>query len=209
MQRYRNKKIHTFCNMLVIVAILLAVSLINFHRQLDKHMKQICEYKGKETVNNIVVSAIDKQLKGSECEYIIISRDNNGKILSIESDADEINKIQNEIKKQINKDLSHINNNRMSLPIGTLTGITLFSGFGPEIVLKLHQVGGVDTEIKSEFETTGINQTKYKVIIEIQVELSAVLPAHSTDIIIKDEYLIAETIIIGEIPNAYLHSNQI
>lgn len=209
MQRYRNNKIHIICNLLVIFAALTAVFAIGFYRQLNKHMSEICEYKGRETANNIITSAIEEQLEGSGSEYITVVRDENGSIVSIDTKTAKINKIQNKLKKTINEKLSDINNNQMSLPIGTLTGITLFSGVGPDVKLQLHQVGAVDIEAKSEFVSAGINQTKYRLFLTVTVELSAILPTHSTDIKVNNDYLITETIIVGEIPDAYISSNKI
>ncbi|MBP3273034.1 MAG: sporulation protein YunB, partial [Ruminococcus sp.] len=87
--------------------------------------------------------------------------------------------------------------------IGTLSGITFLNGRGFDLELKLHQLGSVSTRIVSEFESCGINQSKYKVILEIQVELSAVLPVKTTDISVDFQYLIGERIIVGKVPDNY------
>ena len=86
--------------------------------------------------------------------------------------------------------------------------LPFFSGRGPEISLKLHQVGAVDTEIHSEFISEGINQTKHRISVLVTVEISAILPLHSTDIKISDEFLVSETVIVGEIPNVYLDNQK-
>ena len=74
--------------------------------------------------------------------------------------------------------------------------------------LRLHQVGAVDTEIHSEFIAQGINQTKHRISILVTAEVSAILPLHSTDIVISDEFLVSETIIVGEIPSVYLSEHE-
>jgi sporulation protein YunB len=97
----------------------------------------------------------------------------------------------------------------MSVPLGTLTGITYLSGRGPEVKIKLHQIGAVDAQIVSKFESAGINQTKHSLKIEVKVELSAILPGHSTDVTVEDEYLVGETVIVGQIPQACLRDLQV
>ena len=94
----------------------------------------------------------------------------------------------------------------MGVPLGTLTGITLFSGRGADINIKLHQVGAVDAKVISEFTSAGINQTRHSMKVEITAELSAILPGHSTDIKMTDEYLIGETVIVGELPQGVVSS---
>ena len=73
--------------------------------------------------------------------------------------------------------------------------------------MELYQVGSVDTEFKSEFISAGINQTKYKVYLTVKLEVSAILPASSTDIMIDEDYLISETIIVGDMPDIYFGEN--
>ena len=55
----------------------------------------------------------------------------------------------------------------------------------------------------SEFDDCGINQSRYRVYINISVELSAVLPIKTTEITVERQYLIAEKVIVGDVPEAY------
>lgn len=203
MRKQRDKKIHRLCNAIVIFTIIFAILIFAFYRQLSKHMSEICEYKGRETANEIITSAIEKELKENNYNFLNIVRDGEN-ITSIETNSYLINQVQNEIKKTINDNFDNVQDKKMHLPIGTLSGINLLSGRGPEVTIQLHQVGAVDTEIKSEFLSAGINQTKHRIFLKIKIELSAILPTTSTDIKVDNDYLISETIIVGNIPNTYL-----
>lgn len=205
LRKYSDTKTNKILHIILIVAVLLSIIICLFYKQLNKHMSKICEYKGRETANHIISEAINKQLTGSEKQnYINIERDEYGKIISIETDSKLINKLQTELKESINNNLIDIENNKISIPIGTMSGITFLSGRGPDINLRLHQIGAADSEILSEFISAGINQTKHRLVLRVTVELSAILPAHSTDITVKNDYVISETIIVGDIPNGYI-----
>lgn len=103
-------------------------------------MSEICEYKGRETANHLISEAINEQLTGSEQQsYINIERDEYGKIISIETDSKLINNLQTQLKETINNNLSNIENNKISIPIGTMSGVTFLSGRGPDINLRLHR----------------------------------------------------------------------
>lgn len=185
-------------------AVILAISCAALYIQLTKHMAEICEYKGRQTARKLVNNAIEITTSASAGDYLDISYGEDGKITSISADVKKINSLETKLKDEINTSLAHIEDNEMGVPIGTLTGITYFSGRGPELSIKLHQIGAVDTELISEFESAGMNQTKHSLKIKVKAELSAILPAHSTDIMIEDEYLIGETIIVGEVPQRVL-----
>lgn len=192
---------------LIVVAVF-AVLFYVFHQQLSKHMAEICEYKGRQTATEIITDSINTSLDEEMGGYIIVERDSEGKITSIETDAKAVTALQNKICERINESLSEIENKTLSVPVGTLSGITFLSGRGSDVSLKLHQVGAVDSELKSEFVSSGVNQTKHRLSIAISVEITAVLPLHSTDMTIRSEYLLSETIIVGEIPDVYLNSTK-
>lgn len=168
--------------------------------QMVKHMKEICEYKGRQTANALVAQAVDDCLLGENGDYLQIEYAEDGGIAAITADTYRINALENKLRRQINEEFSHIEDNEMGVPLGTLSGITALSGRGAEVRIKLHQVGAVDVSLKSEFESAGINQTRHCLKVVVKSELSAILPGHSTDITAEDEYLISETVIAGELP---------
>lgn len=207
MSRYSTSKTFKISYIILALIVILAVLVFVFHRQVSRHMAEICEYKGRNTATEIINDAVELQLQ-REAEqnrsYLEIKRDSDGKITSIETNSAAVNELQKNVRESVNNELSEIENKELSLPLGTLSGITFFSGRGPDVSLRLHQVGAVDTEIHSEFIAQGINQTKHRISILVTAEVSAILPLHSTDIVISDEFLVSETIIVGEIPSVYL-----
>ena len=204
MGRYRTSGVYKLSYAVVIFAAVLAIFLFLFHRQVSKHMAEICEYKGRDTATEVITQAVGRQLVNTDDDYINILRDPNGNITSVQIDKQSVNQLQNDIKTSINDALSEIDDKELSVPLGTLSGITFFSGRGSDVTLKLHQVGAVDTEIISEFTSAGVNQTKHRISIAVTAEISAILPLHSTDITVTNEYLISETVIVGKVPDVYL-----
>ncbi|MCD8094995.1 MAG: sporulation protein YunB [Ruminococcus sp.] len=194
------------CLTVFIIAAAAACAFAVIYFQLVKHMKEICEYKGRQSASNIICEAIAVQLENESENYLDIVYDDEGNIVSIKTDSTKINTLENELVMYINEELAHIEDNEMGIPIGTLSGITILSGRGPKINVKLHQVGAVDVKVTSEFSSAGINQTKHTLKVDVTIELSAILPAHSTDITATDEYLISETIIVGKIPEGIIYT---
>lgn len=189
-------------------AVILGLAAAAVYSQLVSHMQEICEYKGRQTANDIISDAIDEVLSqyGSGEDYLNICYDESGRITSITADTYIINELENDLKSAVNSSLSDIDTGVMSVPIGTLTGITYLSGRGFDVEVRLHQVGSVEAHIVSEFTSAGINQTKHSLRLEITAELSAILPGHSTDVTVSDEYIIGETVIVGEVPEGILTS---
>ena len=57
--------------------------------------------------------------------------------------------------------------------------------------------------IVDTLETAGINQTQHRIFIRFTVEMSAILPGYSTSVTVENEVCIAQTLIVGKVPQFY------
>ena len=64
-------------------------------------------------------------------------------------------------------------------------------------------IGEVTTELKSEFEEMGVNQTLHRLYINVNCNVSLLTPFKDVDEHITAQVLISETVISGDIPDAY------
>ena len=196
------------CRLSYILLIVIAVIGLLFGifcSQLSGHINEISEYEGKKSAQDLINKAVTEQLeKNKNQQFVSVQRDNSGNIISVETNSEEINRVSNEITSVINDSLKETEDKEIKVPIGTLSGITYFTGKGFDVDLRIHQTGAVKSKMKSEFVSCGINQTKYRLYLETTVEISAILPTKSTDITIEDTFLVNETVIVGKIPSVYL-----
>ena len=58
----------------------------------------------------------------------------------------------------------------------------------------------METDIESEFETTGINQVCHRIYIVLKMSTSALIPNYSTDVNFTTRVCVAQTIIVGKVP---------
>ena len=91
----------------------------------------------------------------------------------------------------------------ISIPIGTLSGIPTFAGIGPSVKLKFTPAGAVRSSFSSEFRSAGINQTLHRITLKLTATLRVILPGKSYSISVVAEAPIAESIIVGDVPDAY------
>lgn len=199
----RSKKCKLSYVVLAIVFVIVAAVGV-FCWQLSIHIDEISRYESKLLATRIINSAVEKSLERfSDQELVKEICDENGQVVSISLDQAKTNEINSLITQAITRKIQQSEDEGFKVPIGTLSGITFLNGRGFDLDLRLHQLGAVSTQIMSDFESCGINQSKYRVYIRINVELSAVLPVRSTDVTVDYEYLIGERIVVGKIPNVY------
>lgn len=86
---------------------------------------------------------------------------------------------------------------------GSFTGISLLAGRGPGVKIKISSAGNVETDLKSEFISQGINQTLHRVYLQVKCEVSILTPFKNITKDITNQILIAENVIVGKIPSTY------
>lgn len=91
----------------------------------------------------------------------------------------------------------------MKLLFGSFTGFKLLAGKGPGIKISISSEGEVETDLRSEFTSQGINQTLHRVYLQVKCNVSIVTPYDSIAREITNQVLLMENVIVGNIPNTY------
>jgi len=159
-------------------------------------------------VSGMINRCIEAELEREDIDYsslVDITRDESGSVCSIESNALNINKLKNNIASRLERELERMSSIDIMIPVGTLTGIQLLHGRGFEVGMTVSPVGYAQTAIISEFTEAGLNQTRHRIIIMIEVVTDAVIPGFSSRVPVAASIVAAETIIVGKIPDAYTH----
>ena len=204
MSAYRRSKKHRLSYLLLFVMTVLVVTVSVFCCQLSVHIDEISRYESKLLAVKIINSAVETVINNiSPDELIKENLSESGEIASLSLDPKNTNMINYILSDTISSKLKEYEDEGFSVPVGTLSGVTLFNGRGFDIDIRLQQLGAVSTHIRSEFVSCAVNQSKYRVYVDIKVELRAVLPISSTDVSVEQEYLIGEKVIVGKVPNTY------
>lgn len=127
-----------------------------------------------------------------------------GEINAVNANVVIMNKLNNEISTEIIQKLSALENIYVQVPIGSILGTNFLSGVGPQIPIKIIPLSTFGTEYRTEFTSSGINQTRHKIYIKVNCDLNVLSNISSEIQTINIEIPIAETIIIGNVPTTYL-----
>jgi len=61
----------------------------------------------------------------------------------------------------------------------------------------------VETKVRSEFESTGINQTIHRIYLDVKCKVSILTPYNVVEETITNEVVLIENIIVGLVPSTY------
>ena len=106
---------------------------------------------------------------------------------------------------EINDRLMKGETENVDLSVGTLSGLPLFHGSGPTVRMKVEPKGYADAVFISEFTDAGLNQTLHRMIMRTTVSVTAFIPMYSVQTDVSGDFLIAETVIVGNVPESFTH----
>ena len=153
-------------------------------------------------INETVSQELAKGGYGYE-DFVSIATDSDGKIQSISSKTDAINKFKADIANTVTDRAYNYDNIIVPIPIGSFLSPALFSGSGPKINFHLSPNGYAKADFESTFSEAGINQTKHEISITVSVKFSMLARGEGDDFLVSTTVPIAQTVIVGSVPQTY------
>ena len=165
-------------------------------------------YECHEMVSRVINDAVLAELENEDADYsklVTLTKNADGEVISLESNVMNINKLKTRIAQRLEREIERLSEIDIQIPIGTLLGIQLLHGKGFCIGMTIQPMGFATASIISEFSEAGLNQTRHRIVIEINADVDAIIPGFSTRVPVKTTIVAAETVIVGRVPNAYTH----
>ena len=188
--------------------LMLAISSITSYKilkSIDPIFEGLCKAKAQSIATDITNRKSTEVLaRYNYKDTVQMIKTEDGKNSVLKTDIVTINQIASDIAIEIQNELNDISKQTIEIPIGSLTGIKYFAGSGPGIKIKIISVGKIATDIKTEFESAGINQTIYRVYLNLECDISILTSYKTMKETIQNQVLLVETVIMGEVPTTYL-----
>lgn len=185
----------------LVVALLVYEAIMSY---IEPVFEVLCEEKVKSEATIISNQESTKVMNKYQYEELYtIEKDEAGNIVIIKSNVVPINNMVSDLTEAIQNRFNEMENTEINIPIGNLFGIYYFSGMGSSIPAKVRISGTLDTEIKSEFLSKGINQTLHRVYANFECYVKIITPIKNFEKKITNQVIIAEHVIVGNIPDTY------
>ena len=161
---------------------------------------RLAESRATNRVNRIVAEAVSDAVASGQVDcsrLITFEKDSGGKVTALRSNMPEFNRLQTLISDAVLERLSEMSPVDLSIPLGTLTGSNLLAGRGPYIHVRTQSVGTATAKLRNALTAAGINQTKHQVLLDVEV--------YVTSVQVNNELCVAETVIVGNVPETYTY----
>ena len=199
------QRVGIWLTLLVLALLAAAVSLL-WH--LKPVMTSMATARVSNLVNRIVSAAVNEAVENGDIDYqnfVIFEKDETGHITALRSNVADVNRMQGQITDEILHRLSEVATSELEIPLGTLTGSALLAGRGPSLFVRMQAVGSASAAFRNQFTAAGINQTRHQIFLDVDVYMSILLPGMKTSTKVSNEIAVAETVIVGGVPDTYTY----
>ncbi len=191
---------------ILFLVILLLISYYYIEKSIKPTLESICEVKAKVIATEIINATVREELKNDilKEQILIPTFDNDGKINMIRTDAMAMNTVSSNIANKVQNKIVSLANQKFSIPLGSALDSQLLSNTGPLLNFTILHQGSVLVDFVTEFDESGINQTRYKIYITVTVDMRIISPVTTSNVTVNNNVLIAEIVIVGEVPESYM-----
>lgn len=200
------KKITFIFSTILILSILIG-SFIYVDTSLRPTITVLAETKALELANRSINKAVGEIVKDkiNYSDLINTKLDSQGKITMMQSNTIMMNKIASDVALQIQDELKQVKTTTSYIPIGTALKSPILAKYGPKLKVSIEPIGTVSVDFKTDFESSGINQTRHRIYLEAKTQVKVVIPLTTSTKEIKAQIPICETIIVGDVPGSYVN----
>ncbi|MCD7823805.1 MAG: hypothetical protein LUG86_07315 [Oscillospiraceae bacterium] len=205
-RRHRTKRDNSNTGIAVMLVLFLTVILLFINAALKPVIIEMAESYGKMSVAKVVDEAVSELFEDEDIGYsdiVKLTFSDSGFVTAVEYNSAEINKIKISLSNILVSRLEKLRASKIKVPIGSLTGNAYLSGRGLSLRLRIMQSSVPVIEVISSFESEGINTVLHRIIIRVTVETEAYLPPRKANFSLTQDFVIAQTIIVGDIPSGY------
>ena len=226
MKRLRMRKNYRISRILLLILLLVfffAFSLVKVYSdKVSPKVIEIANMRIKRFTESFLSNNIGYDILNDEVidNILVINKNSDGEILYVDYNLDQAYKTLEVITTELNNllvDLENgvIKNNTdnsivgsdygliLSLPMFISSDSVILANLGPKIYFKVHFVGSLLTNIKSQITDYGMNNALVELYATIKITEELVAPVTSSSQVIEYDVLIASKVINGRVPEFY------
>ena len=193
-----------------LLALIAAIAgFIALRNRLWPVVMSLAETQIRNTTSDLINDAIVEQIASGNIQYdriVYFEKDLNGRITALKTNMAEVNRLKTDILNLINDQILAQDTDHLGVSLGSLVLPEFFSGKGPEIPVRILSIRNSDAGFHSYFSEAGINQTLQQLTMDVIVDVTILVLGQTKDFSVSSQVVVAETIIVGDVPDTYLQT---
>ena len=192
---------------LTLCALLLILLLMLLERNLTRVVLTLASAKAEvlavQALNQAAEALIADGISYDSLVHVTLGED--GSVRLLQANTAGMNSLASRASLTAQAKLEALQDQTVSVPLGSALGVTLLAGTGPRIRVHMLPVGAVVTAYETEFTSAGINQTRHRVLLTMRAQVRLVLPTGASGVEAVTQVAVAESIIVGQVPDSFVN----
>ncbi len=191
------------------IVLLFFVSVLLFRHFYQDALFRLAQTQVQNVTSDLINDAIDEQIELGNIQYdrmVYFEKDLSGRITALKTNMSEVNRLKTDILNLINDEILALDTDHLGIPIGSLIFPEVFSGKGFSVPVLIHTIRNSDASFFSDFSQAGINQTLHQLAMEVRVDVTILVLGRTDSFTIDSHIVVAETVIVGQVPNTLLQT---
>ncbi|MBQ6935975.1 MAG: sporulation protein YunB [Clostridia bacterium] len=207
-KRYIPKKQkHALAFSFTCVFLILSILFILLDIPIRPVVRENAKYIVKNEVTIMINECVGDYISENDLVYsdlITVSLNDKKEITSVGTDTIAINKLKSDITNAIANELKDSRGEKIRVSLGNLLDSYILDYIGIDFQVKLTDYGFIETDISTNFKSTGINQTLHRINLKIKVDVNINVGTLYQTETVETEILLAETVLVGNVPDMYI-----
>ena len=182
-----------------------AVWQINVH--LDPMVLSVAQARFSNEMERLLCQTLEAD-RGDFAQLVRFEYAPDGTLAAVTTGCEAGNRLRSHITTAMLEGLSRLEEETVTVPVGSLSGLTALSGLGWEIPVRLIGVTNVDSGFDSGLTAAGINQTLHKITLTVRADLTLLLPGGPCTATVTTKVPLSETVLLGQVPQSYSYFSQ-
>lgn len=200
-KRRRNFRRLWLCSFCIVFLLVLPIGLYFRFRPV---LTDFSESQALWVITKVANDAVEQTLLecADLCDTIVaVTYTDEERVSSVVPDTKSVNLVRTAVTQSAMKAMEREQSLIVTIPLGTLLGTEWLSGWGPLVSFPISCTATVLSDVSSSVESVAINQSIYTLNIELDVRLLIVSPGGRSSVATKVAYPMAETVLLGEVPD--------
>lgn len=203
------RRVYYLLNCAIFLLLVMAMLFLMLRSRYRDVIQDLAEVQVKNATSDLTNDAIAEQIANGVIQYdriVYFEKDLDGRITALKTNISEVNRLKTDILNIINDKILTMDTSDLGVPLGSLFLSELLSGRGPAIPVHILSIRNSDATFLSNFTQAGINQTLHQLTMLVSVDVAILILGQTDTFTVASEVVIAETVIVGDVPNTYLQT---
>ena len=159
--------------------------------------------------SDLINDAIDCQIEEGDIAYdrmVYFEKDLDGRITALKTNMGLVNRLKTDVLNRINDQILALDADHIGIPLGSLFLPELLAGRGPRLQIRVLSIRNSEAEFQSRFSEAGINQTLHQLTMVVRVDVAVLVLGKTERYAVESEVVVAQTVIVGAVPETYLQT---